>query len=80
MYLTIAGVAALRCFAFLMTNSFWLTLVVLLLGFLHIARYFPVAEQLVAGDAALRWRRRRLSLPLIIAIFVFVIIYNQQVR
>jgi uncharacterized membrane protein len=57
-YWTIVGAAVLLCFAFLLTGSFWLTLIVLILGCLHIARHFPAAEEIVQNDIALRWLRR----------------------
>lgn len=72
-YLTIAGVAALLVFAFLLTSSFWLTLVVMALGVLHIARHFPAADAIVEGDPALRWLRR-LSPAIVVGIFIMMVV------
>jgi hypothetical protein len=72
-YLTIIGVAALLCFAFLLTGSFWLTTAVMVLGCLHIARHFPAAEEIVANDIALRWLRR-LSPAIVVGIFLFMMV------
>lgn len=78
-YLSIIGVAALLCFAFMLTGSFWMTLAVLLLGCLHLARYFPVADQIVQNDLALRWLRRLAPL-IVIGIFAFQMIWSQLSR
>jgi hypothetical protein len=72
-YWTIVGVSILLPFAFLLTGSFWLTLVVMILGCLHIARHFPAAEQIIQNDIALRWLRR-MSPLIIIGIFCFLVI------
>jgi uncharacterized membrane protein len=71
-YWTIVGAAVLLCFAFLLTGSFWLTLIVLILGCLHIARHFPAAEEIVQNDIALRWLRRYSAL-IVIGIFCMLL-------
>lgn len=63
-YYAIVGVSALLCFALLLTSSFWLTLAILMLGALHLARHFPDAEAFIAADPILIWLRR--ASPLII--------------
>ena len=67
-YYAIAGVAALLCFALLLTSSFWLTLAILALGGLHLARHFPEAEALIVADPLLVWLRR-VSPLIILGIF-----------
>ncbi|HEX5691101.1 MAG TPA: hypothetical protein VFX76_13900 [Roseiflexaceae bacterium] len=67
-YYAIAGIAALLCFALLLTSSFWLTLAILALGGLHLARHFPEAEALIAADPLLIWLRR-VSPLIILGIF-----------
>jgi hypothetical protein len=67
-YYAIIGVSALLCFALLLTSSFWLTLAILALGGLHLARHFPDAEAFIAADPLLVWLRR--ISPLII-LFIF---------
>ncbi len=76
-YLSIIGLAALLCFAFMMTGSFWMTTVVLVLGCLHLARYFPAADEIVQNDIALRWLRRMTPL-IIFGIFVFQVMVQQS--
>jgi uncharacterized membrane protein len=71
-YLTIIGVSALLIFAFLLTGSFWLTTVVMVLGCLHIARHFPSADALVENDVALRWLRR-FSPLIVVGIFLLLL-------
>jgi hypothetical protein len=71
-YWTIVGVSILLPFAFMLTGSFWLTLVVMILGCLHIARHFPAAEAVVQNDIALRWLRR-LSPLIVVGIFAFLV-------
>lgn len=63
-YLAIIGVTLLLCFAWLLTGSLVLTMAIILLGLLHLARYFPEAERFVQGDPLLIWLRR--MAPLII--------------
>ncbi len=75
-YLSIIGLAALLCFAFMLTASFWMTMVVLLLGCLHLARHFPVADEIVRNDIALRWLRRLTPL-IVVAIFAFQLMVNR---
>lgn len=57
-YLGIVGISALLCFAWLLTGSLLLTLVIIVLGLLHLAKHFPDAEQFVAADPILLWLRR----------------------
>jgi hypothetical protein len=76
-YIAIVGLSALLCFAFLLTGSFWLTIAVVLLGFLHLARYFPVAEDFIAADPILIWLRR-ISPLIIIGIFAMVFLIRQS--
>jgi len=57
-YLAIIGMSALLCFAWLLTGSLVLTLIIIALGSLHLARHFPDAERFVAGDPLLLWLRR----------------------
>ncbi|ABU57127.1 MULTISPECIES: hypothetical protein [Roseiflexus] len=76
-YLSIIGLAALLCFAFMMTGSFWMTTVVLVLGCLHLARYFPAVDEIVQNDIALRWLRHLTPL-IIFGIFVFQVMVQQS--
>jgi hypothetical protein len=76
-YLSIIGLAALLCFAFMMTGSFWMTMVVLVLGCLHLARYFPAADEIVQNDIALRWLRHLTPL-IILGIFVFQVMVQRS--
>ncbi|MFQ3633808.1 hypothetical protein [Roseiflexus sp.] len=76
-YLSIIGLAALLCFAFMMTGSFWMTTVVLVLGCLHLAQYFPAADEIVQNDIALRWLRRLTPL-IIFGIFVFQVMVQRS--
>lgn len=57
-YWAIIGMSALLCFAWLLTGSLMLTLVIIALGLLHLARHFPEAEAFVASDPVLLWLRR----------------------
>ncbi|HMQ31768.1 MAG TPA: hypothetical protein PKD53_13660 [Chloroflexaceae bacterium] len=63
-YMAIIGTSALLCFAWLLTGSLMLTLFIIALGLLHLARHFPEAEAFVAADPVLVWLRR--ASPLII--------------
>ncbi|MCS6840975.1 MAG: hypothetical protein NZ699_01995 [Roseiflexus sp.] len=76
-YVSIVGLAALLCFAFMLTGSFWMTTVVLVLGCLHLARHFPAADEIVQNDIALRWLRRLTPL-IIFGIFVFQVMAQQS--
>jgi hypothetical protein len=67
-YWAIVGVSLLLCFAFMATGSLWLTLMIMVLGLLHLARHFPAAEAIIAADPILVWLRR-LS-PLIIVTLI----------
>ena len=67
-YGAIVGLSALLCFAWLMTGSFWLTMAVMILGGMHLARYFPEYEEIIASDPVLLWTRR-ISPLLILLIF-----------
>jgi hypothetical protein len=70
-YYAIVGVSALLCFALLLTSSFWLTMAIMALGSLHLARHFPEAEAFIASDPILVWLRR-LSPLIILLIFAAV--------
>jgi fucose permease len=74
-YVAIAGVAALLCFALLLTGSVWLTMAVMMLGFLHLAQYFPSAEAIISEDPVLLWLRR-VSPLIILGIFGIVLVGN----
>jgi fucose permease len=74
-YFAIAGVSALLCFALLLTSSFWLTMAIMLLGGLHLARHFPDAEVFIAADPLLVWLRR-VSPLIILGIFGAVLAIN----
>ncbi len=63
-YGAIIGMSALLCFAWLLTGSLVLTMIIIVLGLLHLARHFPEAEAFVAADPGLLWLRR--FAPLII--------------
>lgn len=71
-YVAIVGISALLCFSLVLTGSFWLTLVVLVLGFLHLARHFPQVEAVIVEDPLLLWLRR-VSPLIIIGIFGIVL-------
>lgn len=71
-YAAIIGISALLCFALVLTGSFWLTLVVLVLGFLHLAQHFPAVESVIVEDPILVWLRR-VSPLIIIGIFGIVL-------
>jgi hypothetical protein len=74
-YYAIVGVSALLCFALLLTSSFWLTMAIMLLGGLHLAKYFPSAEAFIAADPVLVWLRR-ISPLIILGIFGAVVAIN----
>jgi hypothetical protein len=57
-YFAIIGTTALLCFAWLLTGSLVLTLIIIVLGLLQLARYFPDAEQIISADPILLWIRR----------------------
>ena len=57
-YWAIIGISALLCFAWLLTGSLMLTLIIIALGMLHLARHFPEAEAFVSSDPLLVWLRR----------------------
>lgn len=71
-YLGIVGMSALLCFAWLLTGSAILTLMIIVLGSLHLAQYFPEAEQFVSRDPALLVLRR-FSAVIVIAIFSLLV-------
>jgi hypothetical protein len=71
-YVAIIGISALLCFALLLTASFWLTMAVMVLGFLHLARHFPQIEAVIVEDPILLWLRR-VSPLIIIGIFGIVL-------
>lgn len=72
-YWVIAGVSALLMFAWMMTGNFFLTMAVLLLGGLHLAREFPHIEAYIAADPLLLWLRR-LSPLIVLGIFGIVFV------
>jgi hypothetical protein len=72
-YFAIIGTSALLCFAWLLTGSLVLTLIIIVLGLLHLARYFPDAEQIVSADPILLWLRR--FSPLIVIGIAGVILF-----
>ena len=74
-YFAIAGISALLCFALLLTSSFWLTMAIMLLGGLHLARHFPDAEAFIAADPLLVGLRR-ISPLIILGIFGIVMAIN----
>jgi hypothetical protein len=74
-YYAIIGVSALLCFALLLTSSFWLTMAIMLLGGLHLAKHFPPAEAFIAADPVLVWLRRASPL-IILGIFGAVMAIN----
>lgn len=57
-YGAIIGMSALLCFAWLLTGSLVLTMMIIALGVLHLARHFPEAEAFVSSDPLLLWLRR----------------------
>jgi hypothetical protein len=57
-YGAIIGVSALLCFAWVFTGSVMLTLLILVLGLLHLAQHFPEAEAVISADPLLVWVRR----------------------
>jgi hypothetical protein len=71
-YWAIIGTTVLLCFAWLLTSSLMLTLIIIALGMLHLARHFPEAEAFVAADPILLWLRRY-SMLIILVIFAFVL-------
>ncbi|MFV9506177.1 MAG: hypothetical protein AB4911_16620 [Oscillochloridaceae bacterium umkhey_bin13] len=77
-YFGIIGMTALLCFAWLLTGSLALTLIIIVLGLLHLAPYFPNAETIVAEDPLLLWLRR-LS-PLIVIIITLLAVALRSVR
>jgi hypothetical protein len=73
-YWAIIGTSVLLCFAWLLTGSLMLTLIIIALGMLHLARHFPEAEAFVASDPILLWLRRFSPLIIVcIATLVLVI-------
>lgn len=72
-YMGIVGMSALLCFAWLLTGSAILTLMIIVLGGLHLAQYFPEAEQFIRGDPALLLLRR-FSALIVVVIFGLVLL------
>ncbi len=66
-YWSIIGMSLLLCFAWMLTGSIVLTLIIIVLGLLHLAQFFPDAEELVRADPILL-TIRRFSLLLVILI------------
>jgi hypothetical protein len=77
-YWAIVGTSALLCFAWLLTGSLILTLIIIALGMLHLARHFPEAEALVARDPVLIWLRR--FSPLIIICIATLVLATRYLR
>lgn len=77
-YLGIVGISALLCFAWLLTGSIVLSLLIIALGLLHLARHFPEAEQFVAADPLLLWLRR--MAPVIILGIVTLVVAARNMR
>ncbi|MFN3374407.1 MAG: hypothetical protein ACK44M_12670 [Chloroflexus sp.] len=71
-YWSIAGITALLCFAWLLTGSLVLTLIIIVLGLLHLAQFFPDAEAIVRTDPILL-ALRRFSLLIVLVITVIAI-------
>lgn len=67
-YLGIIGMSALLCFAWILTGSVILTLMIIVLGGLHLAQHFPEAEQFISHDPSLLILRR-FSAVIVVAIF-----------
>lgn len=75
-YWAIIGTTILLCFAWLLTGSLMLTLIIIALGMLHLARHFPAAEAFVSADPVLLWLRRFSPLVIIaIASLVLAVRY-----
>lgn len=72
-YWSIVGITALLCFAWLLTGSLVLTLIIIVLGLLHLAQFFPDAEALIRADPILL-ALRRFSLPLVLVITVIALV------
>lgn len=77
-YWAIIGTSILLCFAWLLTGSLMLTLIIIALGMLHLARHFPEAEGFVAGDPLLLWLRR--FSPLIIILIASLVLASRYLR
>jgi hypothetical protein len=77
-YLGIVGISVLLCFAWLLTGSLMLTLMIIALGLLHLARHFPDAERFVASDPLLLWLRR--MAPLIILGIATLVLAARSLR
>ncbi|WP_298820622.1 hypothetical protein [Chloroflexus sp.] len=71
-YWSIVGITALLCFAWLLTGSLVLTLIIIVLGLLHLAQFFPDAEVFVRSDPILLGLRR-FSLVLVLIITVIAV-------
>jgi len=77
-YWAIIGTTMLLCFAWLLTGSLMLTLAIIGLGLLHLARHFPEAEQFVQADPVLVWLRR--MSPLIIIGIATLVLATRYLR
>jgi hypothetical protein len=77
-YMAIIGTTVLLCFAWLLTGSLMLTLIIIALGMLHLARHFPAAETFVARDPVLVWLRR--FSPLIIICIASLVLGLRYLR
>jgi fucose permease len=70
-YIAIAGISALLCFAFVLTSSIWLTIAIVMLGIMQLGPFFPIVEEFIAADPLLLGVRR-FSLLIIVLIFGIV--------
>jgi hypothetical protein len=77
-YMAIVGTSAMLCFAWLLTGSLMLTLMIIALGLLHLARHFPAAEQFVSADPVLLWLRR--MAPVIILGIATLVVAARNLR
>jgi hypothetical protein len=57
----------------LLTGSLVLTLMIIALGMLHLARYFPDAEAFISRDPLLLWLRR--TSPVIIIVITVIVFF-----
>ncbi len=75
-YWSIVGITALLCFAWLLTGSLMLTLIIIVLGLIHLAQFFPHADEIIRADPILlALRRYSLLLVIIIAGIAIAIRY-----
>ena len=58
-------------------KSLMLTMAIMVLGFLHLAQFFPAAEAIVTGDPILLWLRRS-SFVIVLGIFGAVMLAGRM--